>query len=267
MSLVPPKELEELLGSQTRRGNNGISDEIGRPVSEGYDTWKKFDKVYRKSAEQIRSTNPGSATWADLGWFLLKFGGAKTASDTNLISFEFKDDEIVAVDENLPSIVLNEKLCACGDTSGMVLEQQDGRAVQQLGMNLPEVVDRIRDAFLPERPCGAAHVRMKLEDDRASRSPSALLFFLRQTIRQELGRAHEEKLSLHAYRLIEGNAPVQLTAAERSGFIRELGSAVRIKEPQPSPFTDSLATSETDIAGSLRKKYNRKFAMSSGRSE
>ena len=160
MSVVPPKELEEVLGNAPSGPfPDSASREIGRLVTEGYKSWNEFDQTYRSQAEQIRAVNPGEATWNDLGNFLLKYGGAVPADHVQLTGFDFREDEIVAVDENLPALMMDSRIFACGDTGGVIPEPLQGRPVAQLGMNLPETSARLKASFFPDEPFGAAFLR------------------------------------------------------------------------------------------------------------
>jgi hypothetical protein len=76
-----------------------------------------------------------------------------------------------------------------------------------------------------------------------------------------LGRASEEELSLHAYRLTEGKPTIELTAAERDGLVRELGSAVRIKDPASYSYWPPRRTSQVRSADLPTTRFMRKYAM------
>lgn len=106
MSLVPPKELETVLSDVT--GAVGLDDpaiqQIGRLVTEGFRSWSSFDEAYRKQAEQIRATEPGEAHWADVGHFLVKHCGADDGEAATFGTFTFHENEIVAVEEAVPTI-------------------------------------------------------------------------------------------------------------------------------------------------------------------
>ena len=95
MSLVPPREFEDLLGNVGGEPFPAVAaDEIGRLVTEGYRSWNEFDQRFRGEAERIRSVSPGEATWSDLAQFLLHFADAEVGPDVNVSAFDFRDDEI-----------------------------------------------------------------------------------------------------------------------------------------------------------------------------
>ena len=110
-------------------------EELGQLVSKGYEAWRSFDDAYRTNAEQIQALNGGEATWADLGEFLIKYCGAELGPNTTRTSFTFDDQEVVAVDELLPTIRFNGSLYACGDVGEFKPEAVNGEPVLQLGLN------------------------------------------------------------------------------------------------------------------------------------
>jgi superfamily II DNA or RNA helicase len=59
MSLVPPKELEELLVNSIAAGtlDTDASNTIGKLVTQGYNSWSEFDAKYRKQADEIRAVS------------------------------------------------------------------------------------------------------------------------------------------------------------------------------------------------------------------
>ena len=234
MSLVPPQELEEVLGhSATAITPARMSDDIGRLVSEGYSRWQRFDEAYRGNAEGIRNISAGEATWFDLGWFLIRFCSAKPGSNSTFASFEFKDDEIVSVHQTVPTVLLGDSIYACEDTGGLPVEFVEGKTVKQGGLNVPEIADYIRDAFWPEKSTGAGYLTLKrpATDDTQDAEPLGILFFLRQTVRQELGRTSEEHLSLRAFTISKGEGPVALSSQGTAKIIRDLADATRIRAP------------------------------------
>lgn len=156
MSLVPPRELEAVLGDASGPLDTNLhaSEEIGRLVTEGFKVWNDFDQKYRHQADSIKAINPGQATWADLGAFLVKYAGAEDGPDSKFSSFEFSDSEIIELEENLPTIAFNNKHFACGDTGGLPATIADGSSADRLGLNLEWVQDCMRDAFSPKRSCG-----------------------------------------------------------------------------------------------------------------
>ena len=97
MSLVPPAELEELLGNTGECQTDASSDGIGRLVSEGYKSWKEFDDAYRENSENIKLLSAGEAKWSDLGSFLIRFWGARPGPNSAVTSFEFREDEVIVL--------------------------------------------------------------------------------------------------------------------------------------------------------------------------
>ncbi|WP_404292130.1 DEAD/DEAH box helicase [Microvirga sp. RSM25] len=256
MSLVAPKELEELL-SHTPIGqmSASASNELGQLVSKGYEAWRAFDDAYRTNAEQIQSLSGGEAAWADLGQFLIKHCGAEAGPNTTRTSFTFDEDEIVTVDETLPTIRFDGALYACGDVGGIKPEAVNGEPILQLGLNIPEVSNAIRRAFFPDRPCGAAYLtRPSRLPSEVPNQPFGLVYFLRQSLRFGDERPTEERLSFHCYCITNSNSnPRELSSREAASLVRRLFDAARIKEPQPTGLEPLLVAAEASFASALRR--------------
>jgi hypothetical protein len=255
MSLVAPKELEDVMSNFRAGAATSVkSEEIGRLVKNGYQAWQEFDNEYRSNAQKIQATAAGEATWIDLGNFLRRQGDAELGPDTNQTSFTYTDNEIVAVDERLPTLRIKENFYACGDSGGLLPDPIDGQSVWQLGLNLPEVSAALRRAFIPDRLCGAGYLKFPstLNDTNIGSSPFGFLCFIRQTIRYEMERAAEERLSLHCYVVRPGSRQA-LSPSQQANFLRELAEATRIKDPVETDLAKSLLLAEAEIADELRR--------------
>jgi superfamily II DNA or RNA helicase len=254
MSLVAPKELEGVM-SDLRAGSvhTTASDEIGKLVKNGYKAWQEFDSEYRSNAAKIASTAPGEASWADVEAFLIKQGNAEQGPGTNLINFELQDDEIVARNDFVRTLRYKDQLFLCGDGGGLLPDPVYGAPVRQLGLNLPEVSEVIRSAFLPEQLCGCGYLnRPEALEPIYGTAPFGVLSFLRQTIRFEQERAAEEKLSMHSF-VVSGAEVQRLEPSNQATLLRLLSSAVRLKDPVRSQIEDRMLTIERDLAFELRK--------------
>lgn len=264
MSLVPPKELEAILGdlSGPLGPETAAADEIGRLVTEGYRSWSAFDEAYRRQADLIRAANPGEAQWADLGAFLVKYGGATDGPDASFCAFEFSDEEIVAVDENVPTIGLGARLYACGDTGGLQATGADGLPVVSLGMNLDWVQKALRDSFAPERPAVVAFVKRPAGIDlgASARGPITCLAFLRQQLRHQGGRWVEGAVELRAYAVAEDGPPSELAPTVTARLVRALTTATRIKDPRDLVTRRDLVDTQAEIFGRLRLPSDEEIA-------
>jgi SNF2 family DNA or RNA helicase len=234
MSLVPPKELEEVIGCAPP-GPLGLSESnaIGNLVTEGFKTWSVFDDTYRHEAEKIRAIEPGNATWSDLAGFLSKYGDAAATEDVELDTFEFKDDEIIAVAEKLPALVVGSKTYVCGDTGGLPIDMADGKPVHALGLNLPEITEALTNRFIPDKVSGCAFLRIDQEilSILEGNSVVGLLVFLRQTIHCELGNSREIDLSFNSFALLSNGEKLKLTSNQQAKMMRAIFRAQRSKEP------------------------------------
>lgn len=264
MSLVPPKELESILGniSSSSEFDGPVTQEIGRLVTEGYRSWSSFDATYRKEADDIRAINPGEARWADVGAFLVKYGGAEDGADATFSSFEFQDNEIVSVDERVPTISIDKKIYACGDTGGLRAVDESGAVAVSLGLSLDVVQQVLRSCFTPDRTTGTAFVKRPagLEFLGSGDSPVVVLAFVRQTLHQERGRWTEKAMSLCMFAVSSEGEPQELLSKERAGLVRAAQAVTRIKDPSGLTIRDDLRDVEYDLLWSLRRPTDAEMA-------
>lgn len=257
MSLVPPKELESVLIDVT--GVAGLDDpaiqEIGRLVTEGFRSWSSFDDTYRKQAEQIRATEPGEAHWADLGSFLVKHCGADDGSAATFGSFKFHDDEIVAVEEEVPTIHFGGKIYACGDTGGLRAVGEDGRTTRQLGVNVDAVQQALVQQFALGSRVGLALVNRPEGLDFLPHGKEAITVFtfLRQRLEQERGIWAERSLSMHCFSATPDGEPIELDGRQRAAFVRAIHQVPRVKDGSAVP----VRADAVQIEGALFRALGR----------
>lgn len=257
MSLVPPKELETILGDATGPllFNSYAAEEIGRLVTEGFKLWSDFDQKYRRQAETIRAINPGQATWADLGSFLVRYGGATDGPGAKFSSFEFSKDEIVEIEQSLPTVLLDGKRFACGDTGGLPAIADDGASADRLGINLQWVQRCLRDAFAPGRGCGVAFIKSPpwLPTGSAGETVVCYFVFLRQKLQQEGGRWVEVGVEMKLFQINPSDEPQLVAAEEAARMVRSFVTAARIREPQKLGLRTDLIEIERGLYSQLRQ--------------
>lgn len=266
MSLVPPKELETVLSDVT--GTVGLDypaiQQIGRLVTEGFESWSSFDEAYRKQAEQIRATEPGEAHWADLGHFLVKHCGAEDGDAATFGTFTFQDNEIVAVEEAVPTIRFAGRTFACGDTGGLRAVATDGADVHQLGLNLDAVQAALGQAFSSSRKTGLAFVNRPAGLDFLGHEAEGVVMFafLRQQLVQERGLWAERRLTMHCYALGARGEPVELTGPQRAAVIRACQNVPRIKDGGMVPLRADLPELEDSLFRNLKRPTDEEIAAS-----
>lgn len=253
MSLVPPKELENVLGSingPSSLFNEDSAKEIGKLVKQGYDSWSSFNESYRKLADNIKATNPGEATWADLAAFLVKFAGAKDAEDAEFGSFSFQNEEIVLIEKKLPIISLDGNKFACGDIQGSHIHKEGEKPIKQLGLNVREVQNALRESFSTNHYMGPAFI--KLQDKLVIGTDLVALFCLRQKLEQINGSWSEKSLTLHVMTVSKDEVTKELNQKESSALIRACcNSSSRIKDPMNVTLPTTLAEVESQFIAKL----------------
>ena len=257
MSLVPPKELENILGniSGSSALDGPATQEIGRLVTEGFRSWSSFDDQYRKQAEEIKAVSPGEARWADVGAFLVKYGGADDGAEASFNSFTFLENEIVAVDEKVATIHFNKRLYACGDTGGLIAVANDGKPAATLGLSLNEVQDVLSNCFEPDRETGVAYVKRPtgLAYLGEPKETVTLLVFIRQVLQQERGVWKEKGTSLHFFCVDDQTGPVELSPKRRAELVRVLQTVPRVKDPSGVIVRTDLIEVERSLIQALRR--------------
>lgn len=266
MSLVPPKELESILAdvSTPLSFSTTVADNIGRLVTEGFRSWSSFDEQYRKQADEIRAASPGEAHWADVASFMVKFANAKDGQDAMFGTFAFADDEIVAVEECVPTILIENKPFACGDTGGLRATYDDGSVTGSLGLNIESVQRSLRNTFSSPLVTGAAYLNKpaKFCDGMAFEGLVYVQCFLRQKILNDSGRWLEQSCSICVYVFDDKCSPIELTGKDSAGLIRHLMSAQRIKEPSSIKVRDDLVDTENALLSRLRQPSDEEIGLS-----
>ena len=264
MSLVPPKELEDVIGSAPK-GTLGMleSNAIGMLVTEGFKTWSLFDDTYRHEAEKIRAIEPGNATWSDLANFLSKYGDAVATDDVEVATFKFQDDEIVSVEEQLPAIVVGSRTYVCGDTRGLAVDMVGGQQLHALGMNLPEITETLTNRFIPEKFVGCALLRNDAEILSVfdGMPVAGLLVFLRQTIHCELGNCREIDLLFNSFALLSNGERYQLSSTEQAKIVRAMFQAQRSKQLAAADVIKQMKDYEVDKILELKTPSDQEISM------
>jgi len=252
MSLVPPKELETLLGNAAAsKVDDEEAEAIGALVREGYHMWEEFDRRFRDQADQIRALQPGEATWTDLQRFLVRSCNAKTAPDVKLTTFEFEDDEIVDREEFIPAIRFDEAVFVCADTSGSPAEDDQGGAVQTIGMNHTRVREHLRSAAMVS---GVGAGYFKRPEILGGQFPASfgVLAFLRHSVRLAAADTAERDVTFHLFLVDGAGAISELDAESRSLLARALYEAARLRDPDISELASSLVGKEQELVTRLR---------------
>lgn len=252
MSLVPPKELESIMGMDAAARMEGDAVEaIGRLVRDGYTAWEEFDRKYRDRAEEIRSLEPGEAGWADLQEYLLGTCGAEVAPEVNLTTFEFEGDEIVDRQERIAAVRFAGDLYVCADTSGTPAESDDGVHVPTLGMNHPQVREWLRSSLMtPE--VGAAYVNRPTNLGDAFPETFGVLVFVRHLVRFAPGETTEHGVTFHLFVVDSAGGVRELPSEERAQLSRTLYRASRVREPRTGGLAEILVERERSLAERLR---------------
>lgn len=242
MALIPPQEFEEFLGNAPPGPLTPQSVErLGSLVEEGLRRWQEFHDQFAGQDAKIRALDPGAAKWDDLIRFMLDRTNAESVTGCVVPDFVDAGNEVVVQEIPVPAVRIAGNCYACADIRG-VSATLNGRPVPTLGINLPEVALRLREAVFPELATGAAWLRRSQQLDgllgdastRFLSSPASeigVLVFLRQTIRLALGSTSEQRVEMRALLVWEDGTTEEITGDARAALLRGLLGATRQRDP------------------------------------
>jgi hypothetical protein len=129
-------------------------------------------------------------------------------------------------------------------------------AAARLGLNMDPLVDALRAAGLPDRPTGAAYVRLV---DRTGvpdhiRTPFGLLIYGRQGVRNQGGMFVESSLDLVVAVIEPGRDPIVLGGNDRAAVMRGLQSASLRRDGVAEPaLVDAIRNADASLSQQLRR--------------
>lgn len=257
MSLVPPDELQDVMVRRPLGPLDGSEiSALSKLVTEGYRRWQSFHDRYSGTQRQIGALDPGRACWEDVERFATDQLGARRVDGYTALRFRFQDTEVVEASEGATVLDIAGRHFACGDFGDMPVLGSGPGAATRLGLNMEPLVDALRAAGLPERPTGAAYVRLV---DRAGvpddvRTPFGLLVYGRQGIRNQGGLFIESSLDLVVAVIEPGRDPVLLAADDRAAVMRGLQSASLRRDSAADPaLVDALRSADVSLSPQLRR--------------
>ena len=257
MSLVPPKELEWILGDVQAGAHLDriASDRIGQLVQEGFRSWNEFDNTYRKQAEDIRNAPAGQASWADVLNFLVKHGGATIAAGASYGTFRFDGEEIVDIEESVPGVVLKGQTYACGDTGGLPAVDGSGATLPTIGMGMPDLQALLEASFVADDGTGLAWLRRSagMSALPGGRGHAYVHAFMQQSIQFSDGVWQEVGYALKLFAHDGLGEPFELNPADAASFIRECQVAQRLRNSAFVGAGSRFEALEVELTGRLRR--------------
>lgn len=245
MSLVPPEELEHILGSGAAGPlSDDASSRIAQLVSEGFRAWRSFEDSFKQQADAIAALNPGQANWEDLAAFLERFCSAKEGAQVKLTRFRHSGDEVDVEEHHDAAIVINGESFYCGEGTALPPEV-DGKPVPRIGINTPHVNERLRSAFCNTEYASVGVLRREgLPGELVGHGPEPALFavYLRQSILSERGASAELDVGFRIATLHQDGSYSPLDPVAAANLARQSLRAVRVKEWAPSVDLNSTAS-------------------------
>lgn len=257
MSLVPPDELQDVMVRRPLGPLDGSEiSALSKLVTEGYRRWQSFHDRYSGTQRQIGALDPGRARWDDLERFATDQLGARRVDGYSALRFRFQDTEVVEASEGATVLDIAGRHFACGDFGDMPVLGSGPGAAARLGLNVDPLVDALRTAGLPDRPTGAAYVRLV---DRTGvpdhiRTSFGLLIYGRQGVRNQGGLFVESSLDLVVAVIEPGRDPTLLGGDDRAAVMRNLQSATLRRDGIAEPaLMEALRNADASLSRQLRR--------------
>lgn len=257
MSLVPPDELQDVMIRRPLGPLDGSElSALSKLVTEGYRRWESFHHKYSGTQREIRDLDPGRAQWSDLERFVTNHLDARRVSGYMALRFRLQDAEVVEASEGATVLDIDGQHLACGDFGDMPVLGNGAGPAARLGLNVVPVVDALREAGLPERPTGAAYVRL---GDRSMlpghvRGSFGLLIYGRQGVRNQGGAWFESSLDLVVALIEPDREPLLLDGDARAALIRSLQVSSLRREGLAEPaLLDALRSADALLFQKLRQ--------------
>jgi hypothetical protein len=269
MCLVSPEELQEVLIEEAVSPlTPQDQDRIAHMVEAGFNAWREFHERFSQRRREIRSQEPGLASWEDVSHFLSDYTAAQPVDGFTASRFLIADGRIESQDEQIRVFHLEGQNYFLGDHDGAVISGREGKDIAQLGLNVPAVTETLRKMALPATPTGAAHLRWPQDipsPDWLPTDGAGILVFLRQTLRsdQRIGWA-EQASSLHCYAVSAHGSATALQPEQKALLFRAIfKSVVRTKPDERTALLAALAEAEVRDP---RQSAQSQSGMTSGKS-
>lgn len=254
MSLVPPEELQDVLGKGPV-GPLTVDDQerVADFVTRGFAQWKEFHETYSQQQRQIETLDPGAAAWGDLAEFAKAYLGATPAQGFAALQFTWEAGEVVAVEQDAQVLTIGGKHFACGDYGGMPVTGDDGRRADRLASNISLVTEALRAHAFPVAPTGAAHLRWPEKEPRPHDGPFGVLIAARQSVRWEQGSYADHAATLHCATVTPDGQRTTIEGGAKGALVRTImRSTVRREGDAAAGLVSTMQAIEATIASELR---------------
>ena len=258
MALVAPEDFQGVL---QERPLGPLSDEeqarISQLVTQGFDRWRSFDAEFAGQQAQMRTLDPGVATWDDIAGFAREHLRAKPVEGYSSLRFQWVEGEVQEAGEASTVFEIGGKPFACGDYGAMPVTRSDGSGASRLGLNVPEVAQALRAMALVDEAAGAAHVRWPAGRPLplpGLKKPFGVVIIGRHSVRWQDGTPVEAGTSFHAWVVEQDGKATAMEKMDRGNLVRGLGEATQRQEAEQAvELVAALQGTQDRLVNDLRR--------------
>jgi hypothetical protein len=256
MSLVPPEELQAILGGRPQAPLSSEEEGLLRDlVSRGFRDWRDFHERY--SGERIRNLDPGSAEWADLAAFLERHAGARRVEGYEALRFLWDEGDVIEASAVATALRIGDEIVALGDYGGMPVTDDAGQRIGIAGTNVPSIAQALRARGFPAEAAGAAHIRWPDDvsfPEGVERKPFVVWAAARRSLRFGEGSPVEVGTSIHLTVLDSAGQEFRIEGDARATVLRALfSSTVRARAEESAALIAQVREREPEWTRSLQQ--------------
>lgn len=260
MCLIAPENLQQVMLADTAPTMTPEQEsQLSTLVEAGYQRWQAFHDKFAKNQRLIRQMPAGMSRWEDLEELLIQHAGAVRHEGVTFTRFRDTGGKVVADEQPARILKLSSgQFGLSGEHSGSPVSGELGAPIKRLGLNVPEVMEVVRNLALPRLPTGAALLRWGDADpllrDRFGRTATIWAFLRQKLLLDQTGGANELGTELHLYVTSDSQAnPRPFDDSERLAFLRSLYKF----STRNKPTHDLADTSQESAQGKLLVELTR----------
>jgi SNF2 family DNA or RNA helicase len=252
MSLVPPEDLASVLGAAPETAvANETENRIATIVKAGFDKFHSFQSTFAEGAANVVALDPGRADWSDLRTFLKRAANAEEGLPGTIPTFTSENDNVLTNEQQVQTLNVFGSQYVCDETEGIPCADSMGRPIGRIGLNSPQVLDRLRQDFgtSPADLLGAIRISDRSLLPTGMIAPY-LIFVATQPISFDSNEPSDLPITLRVFALLASG--IQEARDNLDGLINAIITSDR--QMRPTVVDDRLRSFENDISEHLRNE-------------